>query len=81
MGVTKTLRISVFSLLAAVALTMVLGVTAVRACSDLVIGAGWSCELTGQDPSYCYYTCECHGISQAECERRLGEAGFEPIIN
>lgn len=71
------LRAASFSLVVAIALTCAPGVA--RACSDLVIGSGWSCELTGEDSQYCYYNCECHGISEAVCGNRLGLAGFELI--
>lgn len=71
------LRTASFSLVLAIALTLGSGVA--RACSDLVIGAGWSCELTGEDSRYCYYSCECHGISEVTCANRLGLAGFELI--
>ena len=71
------LRLVTLSLVVAIALTWAPGVA--KACSDVVIGNGWSCELTGEDSKYCYYNCECHGISEATCGNRLGLAGFELI--
>lgn len=75
----KRLPLRVMSFFAALVVAMVLATGAALACSDLVIGQGWSCTLTGEDSSYCYYSCECHGISEAQCGNRLGLAGFELI--
>jgi hypothetical protein len=49
-------------------------------CSDEVIpskGGGWSCSLDGEGGGYCYYTCDCGSLSEAECNKRLHDAGFE----
>jgi hypothetical protein len=63
------------SLCGAVVTTLSLSFVVAQAeCSDLVIGEGWSCELFNQCNGWC-----CHGISQAECDRRLSEAGFEEV--
>ena len=75
----KTLTVRVMSFLAAIALAMVFTASAARACADIVVGIGWSCDLTGEDSQWCYYDCECHGISEATCGNRLGLAGFELI--
>lgn len=75
----RTFRLRVMSFVAAIVMATVLTPGVARACSDLVIGMGWSCELTGEDSQYCYYDCECHGISETTCANRLGLAGFEII--
>ena len=67
------------SLFFAVVISLTLASGVAKACSDIVIGNGWSCELTGEDSQYCYYNCECHGISETTCANRLGLAGFELI--
>lgn len=75
----KRLPLRVTSFVAALFVATMLATGAAMACSDIVIGAGWSCELTGSNSSYCFYDCECHGISEAQCGNRLGLAGFELI--
>jgi len=79
MKAKKTLFKRVICLCAGLVMALSLAAAAARACSDVVIGMGWSCELTGEDSQYCYYNCECHGISEAQCGNRLGLAGFEMI--
>jgi len=74
----RTFTIRVMSLLAAIVMVTVLSTGVARACSDLVIGFGWSCELTGEDSQYCYYDCEC-SVDMVTCANRLGLAGFELI--
>lgn len=70
----------VLAFCAAAGIAIVLCATVARAqCSDVVIGSGYSCTLTGEDRNYCYYDCECHGISQSQCDSRLAAAGFERI--
>jgi hypothetical protein len=75
----RTLRLRVTSFIFALVLATALSPGIARACSDVVIGSGWSCELSGEDASYCYYNCECHGISETTCANRLGLAGFEIV--
>jgi len=76
----KRLILRAVSLCGAVVLTLGLSFVVAKAqCSDLVIGDGWSCELFNQCNGWCYYNCECHGISQTECNRRLTDAGFDEV--
>jgi hypothetical protein len=76
----KRLTLRAVSLCGTVLLTLSLSYVVARAeCADLVVGQGWSCTLTNACGGWCYYDCECHGISQQECDRRLDEAGFEEV--
>jgi hypothetical protein len=76
----KRFTLRMVSLCAGIVLTLGLSYSVARAqCSDLVIGQGWSCSLDNQCNGWCYYTCECHGISQQQCDQRLADAGFEDV--
>jgi hypothetical protein len=76
----KRLMLRAGSFCGAMVLTLGLSFAVAKAqCSDLVIGEGWSCELFNQCGGWCYYNCECHGITASECNRRLADAGFEEV--
>jgi hypothetical protein len=40
-------------------------------------GGGASCTMTGMDADWCYYDCECWGVSASRCEELLTSMGME----
>ena len=70
--------------LRAASLTLVLtiafgiGSSVALACDGVVPGDGFTCYLTGEDPNYCYYSCDCY-VDIVRCANKLGLAGFEII--
>jgi len=66
------------SAFAAIALSLTLAGVAVAQCT-LETSEEYTCYVTGEDETYCYYTCYCKTGSDA-CRRALERDGFE-ILN
>ena len=67
---------------AALVMTVLVGKVTAYACYGVIashpIDGGWymSCNLTGEDASYCYYDCTCTG-SQEQCDAAYARNGLE----
>jgi hypothetical protein len=66
------------SAFASVVLSLTLAGVAAAQCT-LETSEEYTCYVTGQDETYCYYTCYCKTNSDA-CRRALERDGFE-ILN
>lgn len=74
----KKIALRAASLTLVLAIALGIGSGVALACDDVVNGDGFTCYLTGEDASYCYYSCDCY-VDMIRCANRLGLAGFEII--
>lgn len=81
----KSNTMRVVSLAGALLLTVVAARTAVACrgalgCFPVNGNCHMTCDLTGEDLEYCYYSCECT-CTDAQCDSCANTLGLEPIIN